>query len=496
MDALSRTVLPARVPVAVESLSGLPVSPFPVATPTGGLHLRSRLGPSVSDEVWRVVWLALAGASVAVVVGLWIAHGGVGGLFSASSATTSLGRLSGLLSADLLLIQVVMMARVPVLERAFGQDQLVHRHRAAGRASFLLLIVHIVLITQGYATGTGSSLPAELVDLVLHYPDMVAAAIAAALILLVVVTSIRRARRRLRYESWHLIHLYAYAGIGLAIPHEISTGQDFSGSVASTYWWTAYGAALGAVLLWRVLVPVYRSLRHGLVVDRVVPEAPDAVSVYVRGRNLSRLHAKAGQFFVWRFLDGPGWTRGHPFSLSAAPTNHELRLTGKDLGDGSGALRRLRPGTRVLIEGPYGRMHLGVRHRQRVLLLASGIGITPIRALLEELKPAPGQLTVVYRAASRQSLVLAGEVEAIAAARGARVHYLLGPRRTSQRRPSWLPVGNDNLSDVDVLKLLAPRIAGHEVYICGPQAWTQAVHRTVVQAGVPPARIHHEHVTW
>lgn len=228
----------------------------------------------------------------------------------------------------------------------------------------------------------------------------------------------------------------------------------------------------------------------------MVHEAPDVVSVYVRGRNLDRLQARAGQFFIWRFLDRAGWTRGHPFSLSAEPTDRELRLTVKDLGDGSGAVRRLRPGTRVLIEGPYGRMHLGARRRQRVLLLASGIGITPIRALLEELEPAPGHLTVVYRAGTREGLVLGREIHQIAAARGARVYYLLGPRRTSQRRPSWLPAGNDTLSDVEILKLLTPRVAGHEVYICGPAAWTDAVHRTVLQAGVPPARIHHERVTW
>ncbi|HEX2810481.1 MAG TPA: ferredoxin reductase family protein [Kineosporiaceae bacterium] len=461
-------------------------------TPTGGMHLRTPSSrPNLSEAFWRTVSWALAGVSLAVVVGLWAVRAAAD-VFS----LTSLGRLSGLLSADLLLIQVIMMARIPALERAFGQDQLVHRHRAVGRASFVLLMAHIVLITQGYAVGSGVSLPGELVDLVLHYPDMVAAAIAAGLIVLVVVTSIRRARRRLRYESWHLIHLYAYLGIGLAIPHELSTGQDFSGSVATAYWWTVYGAALGAVLVWRILLPGYRSLRHGLRVDRVVHEAPDVVSVYVRGRNLDRLQARAGQFFIWRFLDRAGWTRGHPFSLSAEPTDRELRLTVKDLGDGSGAVRRLRPGTRVLIEGPYGRMHLGARRRQRVLLLASGIGITPIRALLEELEPAPGHLTVVYRAGTREGLVLGREIHQIAAARGARVYYLLGPRRTSQRRPSWLPAGNDTLSDVEILKLLTPRVAGHEVYICGPAAWTDAVHRTVLQAGVPPARIHHERVTW
>ena len=97
----------------------------------------------------------------------------------------------------------------------------------------------------------------------------------------------------------------------------------------------------------------------------------------------------AGQFFNWRFLSGPGWTRSHPYSLSAAPTDDTLRITVKDLGDGSHALADLKPGTRVVIEGPYGRLHAGVRTRQKVTLMASGIGISPLRALLDDLPAAP-----------------------------------------------------------------------------------------------------------
>ena len=77
-------------------------------------------------------------------------------------------------------------------------------------------------------------------------------------LVMVVVTSVRAARRRLRYESWHLLHLYAYLGVGLALPHQLWTGQEFLASPAATvYWWTLWGAAAGAVLVCRVGLPLY-----------------------------------------------------------------------------------------------------------------------------------------------------------------------------------------------------------------------------------------------
>ena len=102
---------------------------------------------------------------------------------------------------------------------------------------------------------------------------------------MVVVTSIKAARKRLRYESWHLLHLYAYLGVGLALPHQLWTGQQFLTSTAATvYWWTLWAAAAGAVLVWRVGLPLWRSARHRLRVTSVVREGDGVVSVYVAGR--------------------------------------------------------------------------------------------------------------------------------------------------------------------------------------------------------------------
>ena len=466
----------------------------------GGARPAPTVAPSRSLRIpawWRDAVGSLTWASVLVVTALWGAGGGVqdlGGGFG--TAMTSLGRLTGLVASDLLLVQVLLMARLPMVERVYGQDELARRHRLVGFTSFNLMIVHIVLITIGYASQGRANPIVEFWHLTVNYPGMLLALAGTAALVLVTVTSVRKARRRLRYESWHLLHLYAYLGVGLALPHQLWTGKEFlTSSVATVYWWSLWVAAAAAILVWRLGVPVYRTLAHDLRVTKMVREGPDVVSVWMKGRNLNRLPVAAGQFFTWRFLTGPGWTRGHPYSLSAVPTDNTLRITVKDLGDGSGALARVRRGTRVAIEGPYGRLHRGVRTRRKVTLLASGIGVTPLRALLEDLAQDPGDVTLVYRAGGTGGLVLKAEIDGLATARGARVFYVLGHR--ARDRESWLPaVAAARMSDADALRDLIPDIAEHDVYLCGAQEWMDAARQAAVAVGVPARCIHEERFAW
>jgi predicted ferric reductase len=426
-----------------------------------------------------------------VVVGLWVSGGGVQGLGTLGTGLTSLGRLSGLVASDLLLIQVLLMARIPLVEQSYGQDELARRHRLVGFWSFNLMVVHIVAITLGYASASPAGLWATVVGFTVNYPGMLLAIAGTVALVAVTVTSIRVARSRLRYESWHLLHLYAYLGVGLALPHQLWTGKEFLTSpLATVFWWTLWAGAAGAVLIWRVGQPLWRTLRHQLVVTDVRAESATVTTVVMAGRGLGRLPVRAGQFMQWRFLAGSGFTRAHPYSLSAAPDGATLRITAAHLGDGSAALARLRPGVRVAIEGPYGRMHEGVRTRAKVLLMASGIGITPMRALLEELEQGPGDVTLIYRARSEKDRILVDELSALAAERGARFFVVTGPR--ARGRDSWLPQHAAHLGDVQALRQLAPDVAGHDVFICGSPGWMDAAEAAARGAGVSKEHIHIE----
>jgi ferredoxin-NADP reductase len=348
---------------------------------------------------------------------------------------------------------------------------------------------------MGYAATEGVGVLSELWTMLATYPGMLMAGAGTVALVAVVGLSIRAARSRLRYESWHLIHLYAYLGVAFALPHQIWTGTDFVGTPwARAYWWTLYAAALVAVLVWRVGLPIARSLRHRLHVAAVVPEAPGQVSIYLRGRALHRLRARAGQFLVLRFLDGEGWSRGHPFSLSAAPAPTHVRITVKDLGDGSSELvNGLRTGTRVAVEGPFGHLTADARTRERLLFMASGIGVTPLRALLEELEYPWGAATLIYRARKPEDVLFRDELERLAASRGVVLHLLVGPRARAgsflhQRAAAW--------PDKDALLRLVPDIAERDVYLCGGEGWLDAAIAACTAAGVDSGQIHAERFAW
>jgi predicted ferric reductase len=326
------------------------------------LGRRARFDAVVRTAAGGALWLGLL-----LVTYWWVADGGVQDLGGWATGLTSLGRLSGLVASLLLLVQVLMMARVPILESAFGQDRLAHTHRLVGFTSFNLMLAHIVTITWGYAAGEIDRTPATLWDLVTNYSGMLLATGGTVALVMVVVTSVKAARRKLRYESWHLMHLYAYLGVGLALPHQLWTGHEFLSSPARTvFWWSIYAVTAGAVLVWRVGVPVSRNLRHRLRVTSVVSEGYGVASVYVTGRRLDRMRVEAGQFLSWRFLTGPGWSRANPYSLSAAPDGRSLRITVQAVGDGSSGSFGLKPGTRALVEGPYGRLSARTRTQPKV----------------------------------------------------------------------------------------------------------------------------------
>lgn len=205
------------------------------------------------------------------------------------------------------------------------------------------------------------------------------------------------------------------------------------------------------------------------------------VSVVIGGRHLRKLEAEAGQFFRWRFLSAGSWRSAHPFSLSAPPQDDTLRITVKALGDGSLRLQGLRRGTSILAEGPYGAL-TGQRRTQRaVLLIAGGIGITPMRALFETLDVADGQLTLLYRASTGRDIIFRDELDTIARRRGARVIYLVGP--SSEPANALTPA---------TLGAMIPGLPEHDVYLCASPGLAAIVRAALRGAGLPRRQLHEE----
>jgi ferredoxin-NADP reductase len=312
----------------------------------------------------------------------------------------------------------------------------------------------------------------------------VLAATAGGLLLVGIgIISARAARRRLRYETWYYLHFYTYLAVALAFSHQFATGADFmTNLVARVAWGGMYAVVAAAILWYRFITPVRQAMRHRLRVRAVHPEAPGVVSVVISGRHLEELDAEAGQFFRWRFLSRGLWWTSSPYSLSAPVRQDRMRITVKTLGDHSAALTRLRPGTRVFTEGPYGALTAAERRQRKVLLIAGGVGITPLRALFQTIPAAPGDLTLVYRASDHADVVFRRELEQLAGQRRAHLRIIVGRR---------VELGGDPLS-ASALRASIPDLARHDVYVCGPPGMTTAATRSLRAAGVPRRQIHHE----
>ncbi|MES5818596.1 ferredoxin reductase family protein [Streptomyces sp. RG80] len=421
--------------------------------------------------VARTGLYAVIAANVAVVA-VFFAQAGF-----ASNALIVIGRLAGLYGALFMAFQLLLVARLPWLDRRIGMDRLTSWHRWTGFGILWTLLAHLVFIAFGYAEGTEVGPIGTVVDLAETTEGVLRALTAFAIILVIGGVSARYARRRLAYETWHFIHLYTYVAVLLAFTHQVAVGTTFTSSTAATtYWYGLWTVALGSVVLGRMVLPLWRNLRHQFRIEAVVPESDNVVSIYVTGRDLDKLPARAGQFFLWRFLTKDRWWQANPFSLSAAPDGRTLRLTAKVAGDGTAALRHLKPGTRVFAEGPYGAFTALHRTRPEAVLIAGGVGVTPIRALLEELH---GHAVVIYRVAADRDAVLYEELRELAHAKGAELHLVTGP-----------PVP-DKLAPAE-LRRLVPDIADRDVFLCGPPPMMNAVLATLRELDVPKAQTHFE----
>jgi ferredoxin-NADP reductase len=422
--------------------------------------------------------LALIFGGAALVLALWW-HGtpAVTGL---DGWLTGAGRITGLLAGYGCAVLLGLMARVPAVDRGVGTDRLARWHAIGGRYVVSLTVAHTLLIIWGYAVTAGTGVLHETATVVADYPEMLKTTAGFLLLLGVGVTSARAARRRLPYEAWQLLHLGTYLAIFLAFSHQLVNGADFAGNRLAQGAWYALYITVAVLLAWyRFAVPVRRGLRHRLRVAAVRPEAPGVVSVYFTGEHLDELRAEPGQFFRWRFLAPGLWWTASPYSLSAPATRHRLRITVKAAGGHSRALAGLRPGTRVWAEGPYGGFTAARRRRHRkTLLLAGGVGITPLRTLFETL---PGEVTLLYFARRPEDLALRAELDQIAAARRGRVHYFVDE-----------PAVHSCPLTAPALRRLIPDVAGHDVYLCGPPGMTRAAKQALREAGVRQRHIHDE----
>ncbi|MDR7276753.1 ferredoxin reductase family protein [Catenuloplanes atrovinosus] len=431
--------------------------------------------PFAGNRLFTVL-LFLGGLGTSV--SLWIFDTQPGAVNDLPTLMLAIGRVTGLIGGYLLFIQLLMMSRVSWLEDWVGSRDLLRWHRGLGTSLCVSVIAHIVFIVYGYALTAETDVVTQAFTIITTLPKMMEALAATVIMIFIALISIRGLRRLLSYEIWKGLHLSAYLVLLLGYGHQVATGADLSGRFASVFWPGLTALVISAVVWGRIVEPLWMNLRHRFEVVEVVNEGRGSFSVYIDGRNLDRLGARGGQFMRWRFLTGGAWWQSHPFSLSAAPNAQWLRLTVTAVGRYTEALRELRPGTRVWLQGPYGTFTAERRTQRLALLIAGGSGIAPIRALLEDM---PSGTVVIYRAGRADEVVFRDELEELAVRRGAQVFYVVGGRNEP---------GPRRLLTVDGMRELVPDVSERDVYLCGPPGLVEAAIDTLSDLEVPKSQIH------
>lgn len=405
---------------------------------------------------------------------------------SLSGPLLALGRLTGLLAAMLILMQLILIGRVKWIEKIFGLDKLSRIHKWNGYLILSLIIAHPILITQSYSIINQTSYAGQYMDFLRNWDSLLRAFLGYILLLGTIGLSITIVRRKLKYETWYFVHLLNYIAIALIFGHQLRFGPSAENNTFLIYWYAAYLFTFGNLIWFRFLRPLWFFKKHDFHISRVVPEDPNgiATSIYITGDKIRNYKFKAGQFAIFRFLQCGYWTQAHPFSFSQLTENGELRITAKKLGDFTSLMPHLREGIEVIIDGPHGIFTPEVISKNKILCIAGGIGITPIRTLLEELGPQNKDIILLYSNKSPSEHIFAKELRDLAIKFNFKIKNIYSGEKIADAEFGFL--------DQEMLQRLVPDLKERDVFLCGPPPMMNALKTALTNLDLPKQQLHWE----
>ena len=422
-------------------------------------------------------WRFLSRFNWIVILAFWF-YQSADNLFSAEPGKIlyALAGILGLSAGYSILVQFFLMSRNYWLERAFGLDKLSRLHHDNGRRSLYFLVGHALLIVLSYSLLSGSGFFRQFWLLLTTEPEIIKAFLAWVLFLAAAGISVWTALQNLRYEIWYLTHLVFYAAILLAFSHQFELGDSLTGSQWFYYYWVLlYAVVFLSLVLFRVFRPAFNYFKHGFRVSKVVPENHNVTSIYISGKNLDKFKVLPGQFMIFRFLDAKRWWEAHPFSLSKPNDGKEIRLTPKAVGNFTKELNSLKSGTKVIIEGPYCVFTNSETVLPKVLLIAGGIGITPLRSLAEEMRQKGKDVVLLFSNKTKQDIVFEKELEGI---QGLKVFHVL--------------TDAEGYLDAGKIQSQVPDFFEREVFLCGPGPMMSSIRKILKETGHPTDKLHFE----
>ncbi len=422
-----------------------------------------------------------------IIIGFWWSGSSFLLWGKTSDVLLSLGRITGLLGVYCILLQFLLIGRTPWMESTFGLDKLAKIHRLNGYFSMLFILLHPIFLIFSTSIITKSGFWKVLKDQLTLSDDLLKAGISVLLFLAVVFSSITISRKRLAYETWYFVHLLTYLAVLLAFGHQLDFGGDFLKSPAFTaYWYAAYLFVLGNFIYSRFLKPLYLLKKHGFTVEKIIRENSDTVSITISGKKLDQWKVEAGQFINVRFLSKNFRWQSHPFSISALPRDNRFRITIKNLGDFTAQIPNIPLATRILIEGPFGTF-TPCPNPTKYLLIAGGVGITPIKCLSEKIAPE-NDVILLYCNRTTEDILFQKEFTELAQKNRTKIHYIMSQEENYS--------GEKGRIDEEKIQRLVPDIASRHTYLCGPVPMMESTIAILQKIGISKERIHFERFGW
>ena len=403
------------------------------------------------------------------------------------SFLANVGVGAGYLALAMMALEMALVARVRAAASAFGQDALLQFHRGMGIGALVLLLMHPALLVASGAY------PAAILGLGSAVPwGIRLGSLAALCAILLVGTSLLRKRLRTPYEAWQVVHgVLAVAAVVVGTWHASRLGRLSEVSAMRVVGTAYFVIFVGVFLRYRLVRPL-RLLRKPWEVVSNVAEVGDARTVRLRPVGHPGFSFEPGQFAWMNLGTTPFHLEQHPISIASdgdvAPGG-EIAFTIRNLGDWSGRrVPALRPGARAWIDGPYGAFSIDRDEGPGFVLVAGGVGITPMVSILSTMASRGDVRPVVlfYGARTDEDLTLRETLEGLARRVALRIVYVL-----EHPPPAWK--GEKGFIGADLLRRhLPPGYRRFQFFTCGPPPLMDAMERALPLLGVPPERIHAE----
>lgn len=399
---------------------------------------------------------------------------------SPGTLPAAVGRMIALYALVLMLLQPALALRIRFLDRIFGLDQLLKAHRFAGMAALTLAFLHPLLI-YFEATRRAGPMNTGL------WPEALGGICLAGLWLLV-VSSCWRKFVVMKYEQWLKLHRYTAPIVLLGLVHMFVLAPDMRQGWLALFWSVMLILWAGLLVVHKLVLPSQRAAIESFVV----------VSASAAAEKIWRIDLKPvddqvpfgfipGQFAFLSFNNAEPGQEEHPFTIASAPVQSAgLQFLIKEDGDWTAKLNMVRAGDMVRVSGPFGVFSPWRHDVNRLILIAGGIGITPMLSILRQLREEKSALAVklIWTFQSSSGAPCLEEIEGMRQAVPA-FEFV----KIATREPSADKSVSARLDQPTLAKLLPEYQSGTLLLVCGPTRMMHDIRKGLSGLGYPHSAI-------